>query len=143
MLDKINQDLKTAMLASDIAKVSVLRMVKSELQNQTIANKGTLTDDDIVMVMTREVKKRKEAAEAFKNVGNELHEQTELAEAEIIQAYLPEQLSREEIEKVVLETIQEVDEANVGRIMGAVMAKLKGKADGNVVSEIVREKFSQ
>ena len=143
MLDKINEDLKQAMLDKDIAKVSVLRMVKSELQNQTIANKGTLTDDDITAVLMRESKKRKEAAEAFTKAGDELRANTELAEADIIRTYLPEQMSEDELKALIDVEVASSDQPNMGQIIGKVMAKVKGRADGGTVSKLVKEALEQ
>lgn len=143
MLEQIDEDLKAAMLDKDIAKVSVLRMVKSALQNQTIENKGTLTEDDATKVLQREVKKRKEAAEMYNSNDNELRAQTELAEAEIIQVYLPEQMSEEAISAIISEVMAEMKTDNMGQIMGAVMQKVAGQADGGTVSRLVKEQMAQ
>lgn len=142
MLEKIDEDLKQAMLDRDIAKTSVLRMVKGALQNQSIENRGTLTEDDALKVLTKEVKKRKEAAEMYAKADDELRASTELAEAEIIQAYLPEQMSEADIRKVVDEVVSQMGKDNMGQVMGAVMGKLKGQADGGTVSAIVKEVIS-
>jgi uncharacterized protein YqeY len=143
MLERIDEDLKQAMLDKDITKVSVLRMVKSALQNQTIENKGTLTEDDAVIVLQREVKKRKEAAQMYQQNDNEVRSQTELAEAEIIQDYLPEQMSEDELKSIINDTVGSLQTDNMGQIMGAVMQKVQGKADGGTVSRLVKERLAQ
>lgn len=141
MLEKIDQDLKTAMKDNDIGKVSVLRMVKSALQNQTIANKGTLTESDAQKVLQKEVKKRREAAEMYKQGGDEIRSATETAEAEIIAQYLPEQMSEDELNSIVNDTVGELQTDNVGQVIGAVMGKVKGKADGSDVARLVKERM--
>ncbi len=142
MQDQINQDLKQAMLAGDQAKVEALRMVKAALQMAALDEKGDFTDEQATAVLKRESKKRAEASEMFTKGGNDAKAADELAEKAIIDAYLPEQMSEEEIAKIVDEVIAEVGKDNMGQIMGGVMKKTAGKADGGVVSKIVREKLA-
>ena len=146
--DKLNHDLKEAMKAGNSDKVGVLRMLNASLQNRQIekGKDAVLTDEDMLQVLTREAKKRKESVEAFiKGDRPELAEKEKL-ELLIVEAYLPKQMSREEVvaevEKIIVTLRQARGNIVFNNIMKAVMAELKGKADGKVISEIVKEKLS-
>jgi uncharacterized protein len=144
MQNQIQEDLKAAQLAKDEVKVSTLRMLLSEIHNLEI-QKGELKEEDITSVISREVKKRKEASEAFRNGNREEQAQKEEAELAILRAYLPEQLSDEELTKLVEDSINEVGASqlsDMGKVIGAVMGKAAGKVDGSRVSSIVREKLN-
>lgn len=141
MQDKIMDDLKTAMKAGEKEKVETLRMVKTALQMAAIDAKGDLSEDAQIKVLQKESKKRKEAAVMFEQGGNGEQAAKERAEAELIDQYLPEQMSEEDIAKIVDEVIAEVGSENMGAVMGPVMAKVAGQADGSIVSRIVREKL--
>ena len=147
---KITEDLKTAMKAGKEFEVGVLRFLLSSLHNKEIEKKSkglepTLSDEEIIEILSREAKKRKEAIEMYTEGGrNDLVEKEE-KELEIIKQYLPEQLSEEEIEKIVVATIEKIgvkDIKALGRVMGEVMKELKGKADASLVSEIVKKRLS-
>lgn len=162
MLGKIQEDLKQAQLAKDEIKVSTLRLLISEIHNAEIQKGGSLSDQDTTGVIQREVKKRKEAAAGFRTGGREDSAQKEEAELKILEGYLPKQLSNEVLilrlhsgstlnsieglTKLVEDSINEVGAkslADMGKVMGMVMSKVKGQADGNVVSGIVKEKLSK
>lgn len=145
LLDQVQNNLKQAQLARDETTVSTLRLLLSEVKNAEIAKGGELSDEDVVSVIQREVKKRKEAAEGFRKGGREEQAQKEESELNILQSYLPAQLGNEELTKIIEGTINEVGAKSVvdmGRVMGVVMGKVKGQADGEVVSALVREKLS-
>lgn len=145
MLDELQADLKKAQLARQEIKVSTLRLLLSEIKNAEIAKNGELSDEDLILVVAREVKKRKEAAIGFRSGGREDSAKKEEAELAILESYLPAQLSNEELTKVVMETITEVGASSItdmGKVIGAVMSKVKGKADGGTVSAIVKAKLS-
>jgi len=154
LLEQIQTDLKNAQLARDEIKVSTLRLLLSEVKNAEIAKNspaesrppaGGLSDEDIISVVQREVKKRKEAAIAFRSGGREESAVKEEAELKVLESYLPAQLSDEELTKLVEETIHEVGAtsvADMGKVIGAVMGKVKGKADGGMVSSLVKEKLA-
>ena len=145
MVDKIQEDLKKAQLARDEVKVSTLRLLLSEIKNGEIAKGGNLGDEDIVSVVQREVKKRKEAAAGFRSGGREESAQKEEAELQVLQNYLPSQLSNEELTKIIEESINKLGAksiADMGKVIGAVMGKVKGTAEGSVVSSLVKEKLS-
>ena len=136
------------MKAGNSDKVGVLRMLNASLQNRQIekGKDAVLTDEDMLQVLTREAKKRKESVEAFiKGDRPELAEKEKL-ELLIVEAYLPKQMSREEVvaevEKIIVTLRQARGNIVFNNIMKAVMAELKGKADGKVISEIVKEKLS-
>lgn len=150
LLDQIQNDLKDAQLARDETRVSTLRLLLSEIKNQEIvlrqsSGRAVLSDEDIISVIGREAKKRKEAILGFRSGGREEAAQKEEAELKVLEGYLPEQMSVEELTKIVEETINEVGAtslADMGKVMGAAMGKVKGRADGNQVSSIVKEKLT-
>ena len=146
---RINNDLKDAMKAGDNFKVSALRMFLSVFHNKEIEKKGkglepALTDEEIIEILGREAKKRKESAEIYIKGGRQDLAGKESGELEIINKYLPEQIGSEEIEKIVAAIIEKTgakDIKNFGKVMGEAMKELKGKADASLVSEIVRKKL--
>lgn len=145
MVDKIQADLKQAQLARDEVKVSTLRLLLSEIKNAEIAKGNSLSDEDIVSVIQKEVKERKEAAIGFRSGNREDAALKEEAESLILRVYLPTQLSNEELTKIVEEAITEVGAttiADMGKVIGAVMGRVKGQADGGSVSSIVKDRLS-
>lgn len=145
LIDKILKDLKQSQLNKDEIKTSTLRLLLSEVKNAQIAKGGDLTDEEIIVIAQKEVKKRKEAAVGFRQGGRETGAQKEEAELKILEGYLPAALSNEELTKLVQDTINESGAktiADMGRVMGVVMGKVKGQADGGVVSALVKEKLS-
>lgn len=144
LINQIQEDLKEAQLARDEVKVSTLRLLLSEIKNAEIAKGGSLSDEDVVSVIQKEVKKRKEAAEGFRSGGREEQAQKEETEMAVLQGYLPAQLSSEELTKLVEDTINELGAKTItdmGKVMGVVMGKVKGQADGGQVSALVKEKL--
>ena len=145
MVDDIQNDLKQAQLARDVVKVSTLRLLLSEIKNVEIAKGQSLAEQDIISVVQREIKKRKEAAVGFRSGNREESALKEEAEAKVLETYLPTQISVEELTKIVEETIIELGAssvADIGKVIGAVMGKVKGKTDGGSVSAMVKEKLS-
>lgn len=146
--DVIQEDLKQAMLAKAEEKLSTIRMLKSAIQYFEIKEGGagySATDEDVIEVVDREIKKRRESIEMFEKGNRQELADKEKRELEILQAYLPEQLSEEEIRNLVTEVISATGAStmqDMGRVMGLLTAKTKGKADGSLVSSIVREKLS-
>jgi uncharacterized protein YqeY len=144
----LEQDLKAALIAKDERTVSTLRMVKSTLLNLKVSN-GTrdseLTDEAIIGVLQKEAKKRQESADLFTQGGNETKAQDELAEKQIIEKYLPTQMSEEEIAIIAQEIIDSLDEKNMskmGQVIGQVKQKTGAAADGSVIARIVKERLS-
>jgi uncharacterized protein YqeY len=143
--DRLRGDLTTSIKARDSLRSSTLRMVLSAVTNAEVAGKEAreLSDEDIVGVLTSESKKRREAAEAFEGAGRAEQAAKERAEAEVIAGYLPEQLSEEEITALVTATIDELGVREdgpraMGRVMGALQPRTKGRADGGLVAATVR-----
>jgi uncharacterized protein YqeY len=123
-------------------------MVLSAITNEEVAGKEKreLSDAEVITVLTREAKKRREAAEAFENGGRADRAAAERAEGEVIASYLPEQLSEDEIKKLISETIAAVGAAgpaDMGKVMGSLKAKVAGKADGALVSSLVKEALNK
>lgn len=144
MLDSIQQKLKQAMLDRDETQVSTLRLLISEINNTRIAKGKELDDHEIISVVQKEAKKRKESIEAFRKGDREDSALKEEAELKILEEYLPKQLSNEELTKIVEASITEVGAnsiADIGKVMSSVMGEVAGQADGSVVSSIVRTKL--
>ncbi len=147
--DKIQEDLKQAMIARDELRLSTIRMLKSAIQYHEIQKGGAgyeATDEDVIEVIGREVKKRNEAIELYKQGGRQELADKEQKELEILKAYLPEQMSEEEIRKLIEETLSATGAStmqDMGKVMGALMPKVKGRADASFVSSLVREQLSK
>lgn len=145
----IRSHLEDSQRARDELKTSTLRMLISAIKYFEIAKKGTAyeaTDEEVLDVIRKEAKKRTEAIEMYaKNNRPELAEK-ETKELEVLSLYLPKQMGKDEIKVIVRETIQEIgakSPADMGKVMSAVMLKLKGKADGSVVNQVVRDILSK
>lgn len=144
LVSNIQNDLKQAQLQRDELKVSVLRMLLSEIHNSEITKGIQLTDAEAIVVIQKEVKKRKEAAAGFRQGGREESAVKEEQEAKILEGFLPAQMSDEELTKVVEDSIKEIGANNIadmGRVIGLVMSKVAGQAEGSRVSSLVREKL--
>ncbi len=132
-------------MAKDQVKVETLRLLLSELTYGRISKGEDLTDADVINIIAKEVKKRKEAAEGFRKGGREEGALKEEAEAEVLTSYLPKQLSDEELTVLVEEAINNTGASSVsdmGKVIGVVMGKVQGQADGARVSAIVRQKLA-
>ena len=142
--NQIQDDLKSSMKSGDEIRRGVLRMLGAEIKNSEIVKKDALDDEEVLKVIFKSAKKRRDSIEQYKKGGrNDLAEREE-KELEILEKYLPEQINEEEIKKVVREAIKETGAAGVyefGKVMGIAMGKLKGKADGNLVGRIVKEEL--
>lgn len=147
MKQEVQREIKEALLQRDELKTGTLRMllaalVNKEKENPPAGGQGSLTEDQTQTIVLSEVKKRKEAIEAFEKGGRPEMAEKERKELEILQKYLPEQLPEEEVRKLVEEAIKQTGAAKVqdmGKVMAALMPKVKGKADGALVSSIVKE----
>lgn len=145
VLDQLNQDLKDAMRNRDKQRLSVIRSVKSSLQNEVINKGQELIDDEVLSVLNREMKQRKESLYEFEQADRkELVDKTNI-EIQILSEYMPSQLSDEELRQVVLEMIDDVgatSKSDMGKVMGAIMPKVKGRADGSKVKNLVQQSLS-
>lgn len=138
-------DLHAAMKAKDVRRVSVLRMVVASMKNAKIASKKELSDADVVALIQRELKQKRETFEHCRDAGRLDLCERENEEIGILEAYLPKQLSREEVSVIVDEAIGATNaktKKEMGKVMGLVMPKVKGRVDGNIVQQIVQEKLS-
>lgn len=146
--DQIKKDLITSLKEKNEAKVSVLRMLQAAIKNKEIEIKKRegLSDEEIQQVVVSEVKKRNDSIESYKAGGRDELVEKEKKEIEVLKNYMPEQVSEEEITKIVEKAISDIGASSpqdMGKVMGKAMEVLKGKADGNVVSKIVKEKLSK
>lgn len=146
---QLKDQLKESMLAKDELRTSVLRFVLSGITYYEI-NKGgagyEATDEDVMAVIQKEVKQRRDSIEQFENAGRQDLADKEKAELTILQTYLPAQMGEEEVRKLVEEAVATTGattQQDMGKVMGALMPKVKGKADGGLVSRLVKEALSK
>ena len=145
MFEQITKDLTAAMKAQDSFKLSVLRMLKSSLKNEEINKKSPLTDEDVLSVIKKQVKMRKDSKEEYLSYNREDLADSLEKEIEILNAYLPRELTKEELEQIIDETIYELKPdglKGMGMVIKAVSAKCGVTADMKLVSTIVKEKLS-
>lgn len=147
--DQIMADLKTAMKNKDQNRLRVLRSIKARLLEREInerkGGKATLSDEQTIEVLMQAAKQRKESIEQFRDGGREELAKSEEVELEVIESYLPEFLSEDEIRDIAREKIDELgaeNMADMGKVMGVLMQELKGKAEGSLVSKVVKEELS-
>lgn len=142
ILNQLNEDMKTAMRAKERDKLTTIRMIKASIQNEEIKKGAELNDEEILAILSREKKQRLESFTEFEKAGREDLTEKLTAELEVVEKYLPEQLSDEEVRTLVKETIAEVGAESMqdmGTVMSNVMPKLQGRADGDQVNAMVRE----
>ena len=142
ILNQLNEDMKTAMRAKERDKLTTIRMIKASIQNEEIKKGAELNDEEILAILSREKKQRLESFAEFEKAGREDLTKKLTAELEVVEKYLPEQLSDEEVRTLVKETIAEVGAESMqdmGTVMSNVMPKLQGRADGGQVNTMVRE----
>lgn len=146
ILDKIFKDLVAAQKSKDSVTVSTLRLLLSDIKNAQIAKGGELTNEQVINQIQKSAKKRKESIDAYNKAGRSDLVESETQELEVLEKYLSEKMSKDEIGKIVSEVISEFGASGpgeIGKVMGQVMAKVSGRADGGLVSEIVKEKLTQ
>ena len=144
MVEKLEKDMITAMKEKDKDTLTVIRMIKASLKQEQFDHKKEINDDLLIDVVNKQIKMRRDSLVEFEK-GNrqDLIEKTN-SEINVLMAYLPEQLSKEEVEKIIDEIFEEVkpeSQKDMGKIMGPAQAKLKGKTDMKEVSNIIREKL--
>jgi uncharacterized protein YqeY len=142
-------DLKQAMKDKDQDRLRVLRSIKSKLLEREINERkegeATLSDEQTIEVLMKAAKQRKESIEQFEEGDREDLANSEKKELEVIESYLPEMLSEDEVRDIAREKIEELgaeDMSDMGQVMGALMQELKGKAEGSLVSKVVKEELS-
>lgn len=141
--EQLKLDLTEAIRSRDQLVSGTIRMVLAAITNEEVAGKEArqLSEDEVIAVLSREAKKRREAAEAFTDAGRADKADLEKSEGEVIAKYLPAQLSEAEIAAMIAEAISATGAAgpaDMGKVMGAIKAKIAGKADGSVVSSLVK-----
>ncbi|MFS0780863.1 GatB/YqeY domain-containing protein [Bacillus sp. 1P06AnD] len=146
LLDRLNHDMKQAMKNKEKDKLSVIRMLKAALQNEAYALRvDELTEAEELTVLSRELKQRKDSLQEFSNADREDLVEKVQSEIKYVEVYMPQQLTAAEVEQIVIETIQSVgavSKADMGKVMGSLMPKVKGKADGSLVNKLVQQHLS-
>ena len=145
MRNQILEDLKSAMKAQDKLKLSVIRMVKSSIQMEELNKKRELSDDEVIDVISKQIKTRKDSINEFTKGGREDLVESTSKEIEILSTYLPEQLSEEDINNIIDKVFEEVkpeSSRDMGKVMKAVTPLVKGKADMGMVSSIIKSKLN-
>jgi len=144
---KINDELKQALKEKDSVKLSVLRLLKSEIHNYLISKKlKEVKDEEIYTIIQKQIKRHMDSVEQFKKGNRSDLADKEAKELEILKVYMPEMLSEEKVRSVVKETIEELQAAgkkDFGKVMKAVMEKIKGRADGKMISSLVGELLAE
>ena len=145
MVEKLKQDMIAAMKAKDKDRLTTIRMIKGDLDKEHIDKKREINDDLLIEVVNRGIKQRKDSIVEFEKGGRDDLIQKTQAELEILQSYLPAQLSEEEIVNIINQVFEEVNPSGIkdmGKVMGIVTPKVKGKADMSVVSALIRNKLN-
>lgn len=144
--EQINQDIRSAILKKESNKLSVLRSIKAALLSESAKDGNPEISDKVAINLIRKIaKQRKDAAEIYNQQGREDLEKQELIELDYLQIYLPKQMDNDDIRKIIKQIIQELEASpkEIGKVIGAAMQKLSGKADGNIVAQITREELSK
>ena len=146
LLERLNNDMKQAMKNKEKDKLTTIRMVKASLQNEAIKlGSKELSEDAELTILSREVKQRKDSLHEFDKAGRTDLVDKLRAELAVVELYLPKQLSEEELAEIVKETISEIgakSKADMGKVMAAIMPKVKGKSDGSLVNKFVQQHLS-
>jgi uncharacterized protein YqeY len=143
--ERLTQNMKTALKSNDKVQLETIRLLRSQLQNAGISKGKELTEEEVIEVMIKEVKKRKESIKMFEDGGRQDLVDRETQELEILSSYLPKALDEKELEEIVNQAIKEVSaesSKDMGKVMAVVMPKIKGRADGKQVQELVKKKLS-
>ncbi len=140
--DRLLEDMKAAMKQKDVVKKNTVQMTRAAILQVEKDNKITLDDDGVIDVISKEVKKRKSVLPEYEKSGRQDLIDVLNREAEILQSYLPEQMSEQELENIVKQTIEDVGASgmkDMGKVMAAIMPKVRGRADGNAVNGFVKK----
>ena len=141
--DQIENDLKSAMREKQQLVLDTLRMLRARIKNEEIAKQKEFGDPEVMDIVASEIKRRKDSIEQYSNAGRPELAEKEAQEMKILLGYMPEQMSEDEVRAVIEQTLegQTFTQAEFGKAMGMVMPKLKGKASGDVISKILKEKL--
>ncbi|MBU5438265.1 GatB/YqeY domain-containing protein [Tissierella sp. MSJ-40] len=143
--EKLMEDLKDSMKSKDIIKKNTITMIRAAIKQKEVDERKEVLEEEILEIIAKQLKEKRTAIEDFKK--GERQDLIDLTEKEIqiLLEYLPKQLSEEEVEKIVIETVKEINATSIkdiGLVMKAVMPKVKGKTDGNMVNKVVRKVLS-
>jgi uncharacterized protein YqeY len=143
--DRLSAQIKDAIRAGDRTRLQTLRLLATAVRNREVELRRDLTEEDLVEVATREVKRRKEAAEAYERGGRSDRAEQERAEQAVLEEFLPEQASEDEVRAAIEEAVTATGASgpgDLGKVMGQVMGKLKGRVDGGQVNRLARERLA-
>ena len=143
---RLEAAMRDAMRARDEQRTQTLRMAMAAAHNEKIAKRRDLTDDEVVDVLTKQVKQRRESIAMYRDAGREDRAESEEAEAAILAEFMPQQLSEAEVEELARAAISETGAASpgdLGRVMGSLSPRTRGRADGRLVSEVVRRLLAE
>ncbi|MBD1371162.1 GatB/YqeY domain-containing protein [Hazenella sp. IB182357] len=143
--EQLTQDMKSALKNKEKTKLSVIRMLRSSIKKAEIDKRSTLGDDEVLDVIVKEVKQRRDSIREFEKAGRDDLVLNEQEEMKVLESYLPEQLSEEELRLIIQSAVSEVgatSRADLGKLMPVIMPQVKGKADGKKVNQIVMEFLS-
>ncbi|NBG87939.1 GatB/YqeY domain-containing protein [Isachenkonia alkalipeptolytica] len=143
--EKLTVDLKTAMKEKNKVKKDVITMIRSDIKQWEVDKRQDVSDEEVIQIISKQVKQRKDSIEDFEKSGREDLVEQNRKEIEILQTYLPKQLTEEEIRGIVKEAIEKVQpesKSDMGKIMGMVMPQVKGRGDGKLVNKIVNEELN-
>jgi uncharacterized protein YqeY len=143
--ERLMDEMKQAMKYNDKARLSTIRMIRTAVKNKEIDLRNKLDDDEILRVIQGMVRKSEESIEQFKAGGRMDLVEKETKEIEILRSYLPQALSKEDVIRIIDESIRETEASSLkdlGKVMKSVMPKLTGKADGKLINQLVKERLS-
>ena len=143
--ERLMDEMKQAMKSNDKARLSTIRMIRTAVKNKEIDLRNKLDDDEIMRVIQGMVRKSEESIEQFKAGGRMDLVEKETKEIEILRSYLPQALSKEDVIRIIDESIRETEASSLkdlGKVMKSVMPKLTGKADGKLINQLVKERLS-
>jgi uncharacterized protein YqeY len=144
--EKLMEDMKLAMKSRNRIELDTIRILRAQIKLASIDKKDNLDEAELAQVLQKEAKKRKEAIEMYQKGNREDLVKKENSELSVISKYLPEQLSEKDLEEIVnqaIESLQVTSEKDMGRVMGAIMPKVKGKADGKLVQQKVKDSLAK
>jgi uncharacterized protein YqeY len=144
LAEKLNEDYKTAMKSGQKVRFETLRLLKAQLKQEQIDKMKTLAPEEEMAVLANAAKKRREAIESYKQAGRQDLMAKEQAELDIITGYLPQALSTEELAQIIDAAIRETGSSaasDLGKVMGKIMPQIKGRADGKIAQQMVRERL--
>lgn len=146
LTEQLQADMKTAMRDGDAHRRDTLRMVIAAAQNAAKEKREALSDEETLAVITRQVKTRRESIKAFRDAGRDDLADKEQSEIDVLEPYLPEQMGADEVRALVVQAVAQTGATSprdMGKVMGALMPKVKGRADGKLVSSLVNEELAK